>query len=115
MMPQTAPTATATTTNPDHLPWGLAEAMIREFLPASVWAEDVLTIEKGEPGVLEVRSFDGRRTYVYHGCRLTVRRVRDGRDFDRVYTICFDWREGRWQLVDLPRVCATDVDFEAIA
>jgi hypothetical protein len=94
------------TTNAETLDWTLARGMIEEFLPRSRWQEEVLAIEKGEPGQLEVRAQDARRRFWFPGCGVRVRRMADGREIDRRYSFVFDWREGRWQKVDLPAVGA---------
>ncbi len=92
-----------TTTDTERLDWDLARGMIEEFLPRSAWGEEVLSIERGEPGRLELRA-DGRRRYWFPGCALRVRRARDGAEFERCYSFAFDWSEGRWQLLELPAV-----------
>ena len=92
------------TTNAEYLEWTLAQGMIEEFLPRSRWAEEVVRIEKGEPGRLEVRADDLRRRYWFPRCNLRVRRSADGRELDRAYSFAFDWCEGRWQLIDVPAV-----------
>jgi hypothetical protein len=90
--------------NAEMLDWSLARGMLEEFLPRSAWAEEVVAVERGEPGRLEVRG-DARRRYWFHGCPVRVRRAVDGRELDRRYSLVFDWRDGRWQMVDLPAVC----------
>lgn len=92
------------TSNPEHLDWTLARGMIEEFLPRSRWAEEVVSIEKGDPGRLEVRPADARRRYWFPRCAVRVRRAQDGRELDRSYSFVFDWCEGRWQSVDVPAV-----------
>lgn len=94
----------ASTTNLDHLDWTLARGMIEEFLPRSLWAEEVVTLEKGDPGRLEVRGADGRRRYWYPRCTARVRSTGGTSEVARKYSFAFDWCEGRWQLVDLPAV-----------
>jgi hypothetical protein len=90
--------------NAEQLDWALARGIVEEFLPRSAWAEEVVAIEKGEPGRLEVRP-DARRRYWFRGCAVRVRRASDGRELDRRYSLVFDWCEGRWQMVDVPAVC----------
>jgi hypothetical protein len=92
------------TTNPEQLDWTLARGMIEEFLPRSAWAEEVVGLEKGEPGRLEVRSADARRRFWFPRCAVRIRRMTDGRELDRCCSFVFDWCEGRWQLVDVPAV-----------
>jgi hypothetical protein len=95
--------ADSTAMDPEKLDWDLARGMIEEFLPRSAWGEEVLSVEKGEPGRIALWP-DGRRRFLFPGCALRVRRARDGREFDRRYSFAFDWAEGRWMLIDLPAV-----------
>jgi hypothetical protein len=88
----------------EHLGWQLARGMIEEFLPSSPWGEEVLELDKGLPGRLEIEPATAHRRYRYPACRLLVRRVADGEQFERRYSFAFDWCEGRWQLVELPAV-----------
>ncbi len=93
-----------TTTNADHLDWSLARGMIEEFLPSSFFSEEVVAIEKGDAGRLEVRPADARRRYWFPRCRVRVRRPDGDAEADRRYSFVFDWCEGRWQIVDVPAV-----------
>jgi hypothetical protein len=91
------------TTNAEHLDWSLARGMIEEFLPRSRWAEEIVALEKGEPGRLEVGP-DARRRYWFPRCSARVRLAGEAREVERRYSFVFDWREGRWQAIDLPAV-----------
>lgn len=90
-------------TDPHALEWNLAQGMIEEFLPKSFWREEIVAIQRGLPGRLEVTPEDGRRRYWFPRCRVRVR-PESGEVRFRIYSFVFDWLEGRWQIVDVPSV-----------